>query len=128
MIADMSYNLDKRELATAAVGILVHRGDNVNYYIENRYIDLLDSNITSLHLDYQISSKYSVSLDQSFDFSQNKSVVSSITFIRRFDTFLVAVTAYRDEVEGQNGFNFSLVPIGLGNGVGTGAFQNAFNR
>ncbi len=128
MIADMSYNLDKRELATAAIGVLVHRGDNVNYYIENRYVDLLNSNITSVHLDYEISSKYSVSLDQSFDFSQGKSVVSSVTFIRRFDTFLVAVTAYRDEVEGQNGFNFSLVPIGLGNGIGTGAFQNAFTR
>lgn len=128
VIADMSYNLDKRELATAAVGVLVHRGDNVNYYVENRYVDLLQSNITSVHLDYEISSKYSVSLDQSFDFSFNKSVVSSVTFIRRFDTFLVAVTAYRDDVEKQNGFNFSLVPIGLGNGIGTGAFQNAFAR
>ncbi len=129
VISDMSYNLDKKELATAAVGILVQRGDHVSYYIENRYVDLLQSNITTLHLDYELSSKYLISLNQSFDFSFGKNVNSSIAIARRFDTFIMSVAIYRDDATGENGFNFNIAPLGLrGGGAGTSALQGAFNR
>jgi hypothetical protein len=128
VLADSSYNLDKYELATAAIGLLVRRDVQTDYYIENRYIAALNSNVTSIHVDYEISNKYTVALDQSFDFSANKEVYSGIGLARRFDTFTITMEYIHNETEKTNSFNFSVVPAGLTYGVGTNALANSFHQ
>lgn len=128
LLSDFSQNLDKEELATAAIGVLVRRGDRLSYYVEDRYIDILHSNIASIHLDYVMTSRYAVSLDQAFDFDAGKNVTSSISVQRRFDTLLMTLSFYRDVTTNQSGVNFSLTPLGLGRGLDSGTFANGFNR
>jgi len=78
-------NADKRKLATASIGLVAQRDERMSYYVGNRYIDELHSNITTVAIDYQVSSKYNLSFAQSFDFGLGENVVSSVSVVRRFD-------------------------------------------
>ena len=127
VLGDMSYNLDRGSLQTLALGVLVQRDQRLSYFIGNRYIDALSSNITSVHMDYQMTSKYLFDVDQEFDFTQGKNVVSSAAIIRRFDTFLMAFRYTFDETTHENGVSFNLFPIGLGQGLDTQSF-NTFRK
>ncbi|MDB5302731.1 MAG: hypothetical protein JWM97_280 [Phycisphaerales bacterium] len=127
VLGDMSYNLDKAELQLLGVGILVQRDVRFSYFIGNRYIADLNSNITTLHADYQVGPKYILDLDQEFDFTQGKNVYSSVAVIRQFDTFYLTFRYFFDETTRQNGVSFNIAPIGLGRQLDTGAFS-AFRR
>lgn len=127
LLADTSINLERTNLQTLGVGLLVRRDTRLSYYISNRYVADLNSNITGVHADYQISPKYLIDLDQQFDFTQGKNVYSSASVIRQFDTFFMAFRYYFDETTNQNGISFNIYPQGLGTGVDTSQF-NAFHR
>jgi hypothetical protein len=112
-VADEEYNVDKTTLATAAAGLAVQRDPRLTYYVEQRYVDLLNSNITSLLVSYQLSSKYLLQLQQSYDFSQSNNVSSAVTINRRFDRLVVALTLYNDSINDDTGVRVVLVPEGL---------------
>ena len=65
LLADVQENLDEHKLATAAVGVVVRRDVYLDYYLGTRYIAALDSNISTVAIDYQITPKYTVSFSQS---------------------------------------------------------------
>lgn len=123
LLGDASENLDRGRLATLAAGVLVRRDTRLSYYIGNRYIADLNSNITSVHADYEMTPKYTLDLDQEFDFTQGKNVISSVAVLRKFDTFFVSFRYYVDETTNDKGFSFNLYPIGLGQGFDTNSFQ-----
>ncbi len=127
LLGDASYNLDRGNLQTLAAGILVRRDTRLSYYLGNRYIADLKSNITSVHMDYEITPKYTLDIDQEFDFTLGKNVYSSAALIRRFDTFFMAIRYFYDETTRENSFSFNLYPTGLGYGLDTSSF-NTFRR
>ncbi|HSU67043.1 MAG TPA: hypothetical protein VLJ39_09240, partial [Tepidisphaeraceae bacterium] len=132
VLADAQYNLDKDKLATAAVGVLVRRDVVESYYVGNRYIADLNSNIVSIQANYQISPKYSVGFGQSFDFGLGKDVASNISVVRSFDRFIMAFTFSHDQISNETGFSFNISPIGFGaqgsQGIGSSALQGPFRR
>jgi hypothetical protein len=105
------------------VGLMVRRDTRLSYFIANTYVADLSSNITSVHADYELTPKYILDLDQEFDFIQGKNVYSSVSVLRKFDTFYMAVRYYFDETTGQSGFSFNLFPAGLGMGLDTSSFS-----
>jgi hypothetical protein len=128
MLGDMSENLDKGDLATAAIGVLVRRNDRLSYYLENRYVQDLNADITSMDLNYTLSDKYVVGISQSFNFSTSQDISSGVTIQRNFDTFFLSVTAYHDLTTGINSFSITITPVGLSRGAGTGALSNQFRQ
>ena len=127
LLGDTSFNLDRGNLQTLALGVLIRRDNHLSYFVGNRYIADLNSNITSVHVDYELTSKYSLDLDQEFDFTQGKNVFSSIAILRHFDTFIIAVRYFTDETTNESAFSFNIIPVGLGYGVDTSSF-NTFHR
>ena len=119
LLGDMSYNLDRGSLQTLALGILIRRDEKLSYFIGNRYVAAVDSNITSIAVNYELTTKYILSLDQEFDLTQGNNVYSSAAMIRRFDTFYMAFRYFFDETTKQNGISFNLYPMGLGHGLDT---------
>src|SRR5258708_10286105 len=101
------------EEQTIALGILLRRGERLSTSIVNRYMEELNSNITSVAVTYELTSKYTINFDQEFDFTQGHNVFSSLGIARRFDTFYLAGEYFFDEVTGQSGFSFNIYPIGL---------------
>jgi hypothetical protein len=128
VLADAQYNLDARKLATAAVGVLVRRDIQWSLYLGTRYISDLNSNITTIAVTYEISPKYTIAIGQSFDFGLDKNVSSNISFVRKFDRFIIVVRADRDQISGQTGFSFNFYPIGFGQGFATSSAAGPFNR
>jgi len=124
VLADQQYNVDESQLATAAAGLAVQRDPRVAYYLEQRYVEALDSNITSFAISYELSAKYRLDFNQSYDFSQTNNVNTSFTVNRRFDRLIASVTVYTDNVNDETGFRFFLLPEGV-NARGAGSFFGA---
>lgn len=119
VLSDFSWNIEQQQLATAATGLLVGRGERSTYYAGIRYIGELDSTIASFTSTYQLTSKYTINLQLAMDLAQTESKGGTLTVVRRFDRFFVAVGGYYDATEDESGFQFSIYPEGLGAGVST---------
>lgn len=128
VLADAQYNLDESKLATAALGVLVRRDPIESYYIGNRYIADLNSNIVSVSANYNITPKYSIGASQAWDFGLGKDVASNISVVRTFDRFMIAFNFSHDEISNQTGFSVSIAPIGFAQNFGTSALQGPFQR
>lgn len=113
LLADEEFNLEANKLATAAAGLAVQRDPRLTYYVEQRYVDLLNSNISSVLVSYQLSPKYLLQLQQSYDFSKSNNVGTAFTINRRFDRLIVALSIYNDSINDDTGFRVVLVPEGL---------------
>jgi hypothetical protein len=131
VVGDMDYNLDVHRIATASIGMIARRDTRVAYYLGFRYIDVLDSDIATLALSYELTPKYSVGFRQSYDFgggSENSgNVYSSVSFQRKFDRFLMMLSVYNNSTDGNHGFSFGLFPEGFV-GASTDTLQRAFGQ
>lgn len=128
VLADAQYNLDESKLATAAVGVLVRRDIQQSWYVGTRYIADLNSNITSVQFQYQISPKYTVVLGQDFDVGLGQNVSTSVAIIRSFDRFILEVSGYHNQIGNTTGISFNIYPLGFGQGVGSSTLQGPFHR
>jgi len=129
ILSDAQYNLDHHNLATASIGIAVSRGERLAYFLGQRYIEPLDSNITSVAATYQLTPKYTIGFRQSFDWSVNHNVTTDVTFLRHLDRAYLAVTLRYDEIGSQSGFMINFFPEGLGKaGAGTSALGQVFGN
>jgi lipopolysaccharide assembly outer membrane protein LptD (OstA) len=124
VLADAQYNLDDGVLATASIGLAARRDEYLSYFIGTRYIDELDSNITTLAITYQLTPKYTLGLSGSYDFGQGDSVRNSVMLTRRFDRFFMSVQAFRDETDDDNGVSFNLYPEGIAGGLSSNRLSN----
>ena len=84
ILADMQYNVDHAVLATGSIGLAVNRLDRLSYYAGLRYIEQLNSNLATFAMQYQLTTKYSFELSQSYDFGQ-KDVSIDLTLRRQSD-------------------------------------------
>ena len=128
LLADEQYNLDEQDLATASVGLAVQRDTRLSYFVGDRYIHQLNSNIVSVAVNYELSTKYSLSASQAYDYGQNQDVSSSFTITRRFDRFYVMLTVSYDETTGDSGFFLNVHPEGLNFGNEANRVQGLFQR
>lgn len=122
LLGDISYNIEESTLATASIGVAVQRDDRLTWFLGTRYIEPLDSNITTASIIYKMSARYSLALQESFDFGENEGVLSAASIIRRFDRFATTVTFYHDERDDDSGVRFSVAPDGLGGSLGSNTF------
>lgn len=114
ILGDAQYNLDRDTLATASVGFTTGRGDRLGYYVGVRYIEPFDSNILTLAVDYQITPKYVLSAQQSYDFGRfGENVVTRFSLSRRFDKFYLQVAASVDRRRQENLVSVNFIPEGL---------------
>jgi hypothetical protein len=113
LLADAEWSLDSHELATASAGIAVWRDEPLSYYVDDRYVQVLDSQVVSFSANYELTKKYTVQYAQSFNFGASSDINSVISVIRKFDTFSVAVTAFHDEISNQSGVNVNFIPAGF---------------
>jgi hypothetical protein len=128
VLGNAQYNLDAHKLATGALGVLVIRDVTQSWYIGNRYIADLNSNIFTVQFQYQISPKYTVGFGQSWDFGLGQDVSTSLSVVRYFDRFVMVFSFSHDEIANQTGFAFSIAPTGLGFGLNSEAVQGPFRR
>ncbi|MGC4031110.1 MAG: LPS assembly protein LptD [Tepidisphaeraceae bacterium] len=118
LMTDASWNIKEQQLSTAAVGLLVGRGDRVTYFTGLRYIGEIDSTIASFSTTYQITSKYTVNLGLAVDLARD-SKGGNVAVIRKFDRFYLGLGGYYDQTDNESGLTVSFFPEGLA-GVNSG--------
>lgn len=128
VLADSYYNIDDNELATTSIGLAVQRDPRLSYFVGTRYIGQINSTIFNLAAAYEVSAKYSLAFNQSFNLSERTNENSSVTVIRRFDRLIATFTLYYDAVEDESGFRFGLIPEGLGVGISSDQFNQVFGQ
>ena len=128
IMADQQYSLVTSDLATASVGIAARRGERITYYIGNRYINELNSNIVSFMLNYELSTRYSLGLNQAYDYGENEKVTSGFSAIRRFDRFFVALTLTVDDQTNATGMFISVRPNSSQTGISSAGLPSVFGQ
>ena len=123
LLASAVENLDYDRLATADVGLAVTRGDRLTYFLGNRYIADLDSNVVELEVSYKLDRKYTLGVSENVDLDQGKNVFYTASITRQFDNFSASVNAHYDQTTNDEGFGFSLSPNGLARGLGSNQLQ-----
>jgi hypothetical protein len=119
VISDLQYNLDVNRLATASIGLNVQREDRLRYYLGFRYIEPFDANIATIAVDYQLTPKYLISMNQSYDFGPGENVVSSFALSRKFDRFYFQVGVSVDRRNDLSTVGFNFIPEGVSVGSAT---------
>ena len=112
LISDIQWNLDKRETAIAEVGLAINRGSRLSYYVGDAYIQDLESQVFSFNANYNLTTKYSINLNQALDFGASRAAVTYLTVTRKFDAFAFSVSVYHDDINKISGFNVNLIPAG----------------
>jgi hypothetical protein len=112
-LSDAAWSMDAHELATASGGIAVSRDERLTYFLDDRYVQVLGSQVISLTSQYELSTKYILQLGQSLNFGDTHDVNTVFTLIRRFDAFSIAGTVFHDAVNNQSGFNINVIPLGV---------------
>jgi len=114
IIGDMQYNLEVGQLATTSIGLNVQRNERLRYYLGYRFIQPFDSQIATIAADYQLTPKYRLSVNQSYDFGQDSgNVNTAITLTRKFDKFYLQLSTNYNSREDENSFSFNFVPEGV---------------
>lgn len=123
LLGDVAWNYDEQTLATTAAGFAVTRDPRTQYFANIRYIGEVNSTIVGAAINYQLSAKYAVNIATSLSISDDQNRNTTLSVVRRFDQFLFIVGVYVDQLEDENGVTFSVVPLGLNAGMGTGDFR-----
>jgi hypothetical protein len=133
ILSDLQYSLDDSTLATASIGLAAARDERLGYFIGLRYIDSgtytpitaagtpaekdLHSVVLTGAINYDLTSKYTISARQSFDFGTSEKVLSDYTIIRHFDRWYAAITFRVDYIGEDSGVFFNVWPEGIAPGA-----------
>lgn len=128
IMADQQYSLVTNEWATASVGLAAKRGERITYYVGNRYINELNSNIASFMMNYELSTRYSLGMNQAYDFGEKEKVTSGFSTIRRFDRFFIALTLTIDDQTNETGMFVSIRPNYAQSGVSSSGLPSVFGQ
>lgn len=94
------------------VGAWYNRPDGSNFYLGYRYTDPVNSRVLVASVGYQLSTKYSLSLTNAFDFGSNLAQSTQLTFNRTgTDVTMSFGFSFSALVPGNNvGFQFLIIP------------------
>jgi hypothetical protein len=99
LLADLNYDLGDGQCDRVNVGFAVQRDPRLSYYLGMRYIKELDSAVGTAAMKYQINKKYSVQLQEQYDFTYRGGVNlgSRISIVRKFPRWYVSLTFLYDQ-------------------------------
>ena len=122
ILSDVSWNIDNASLATLGTGVAIQREPRVQYFVGARYIGELNSTIGTFSVDYELTQRYSIAFNESFNLTEGASQNTSLELVRKFEQFVLTLTVYFDQIEDEGGIAFSVSPrnIPLGFRVNNG--------
>ncbi len=138
---DAYYNTQENKIATGSVTLLVQHDPRMSYAVSYRFVNedfiqfvrgnefqFLSQKLFSVNLYYQLTSKYTFSFNESYDFGNRGNITTEATLTRKFDRFLVGVNVRIDRLGQESFLGFNIYPEGLAPKRGSGALQNVFGR
>jgi hypothetical protein len=113
---DLVYDFRTSQLARSVIGVTLQHTPDFNTYAELRSIGALDETFANFGVSYQITSKYSISSEASYNMDKGEIQTINAEFRRRFPNVVLGVGISYNNITAQTSFGFVLQPLGVGNG------------
>ena len=91
-----------------------------------RYLGEVNATLATFAANYQLSTKYSFAISETYNIADRRSQNANFTVVRKFDRFFMTFGIYWDQVKDEAGVRFGLFPEGLGYGVSTDQLNTLF--
>ncbi len=114
LFASAEWNYDVRELALAQAGLAVSRSDRLTYYVDDAYLQVLNSNVLSFTVEYKLSPKYLIQFNQSIYSGNTHDISTTVMVVRQFNTFAISADVSHDAIAHTDTFHVNLIPTALG--------------
>ena len=112
-LADESWNIDLQQLEELDSGVEVNQSPNLSYFLGNRYIRAVDSDLWTAAISYKLTRKYTIAASESYDFALNHNVMTDFTLVREIPRFYVGITLAYNADTASTAAMVSLWPAGF---------------
>ncbi len=112
VFADTTYGLRPRGFDRVNIGLAVTRSPRLSYFVADRYDRALDMQVFTAGATYKFNEKYTLSAAHQLDFDNGRGLSSSISLVRKFPRWYMAVTFETDETRDNSAITLSIWPEG----------------
>ncbi|MCK4850781.1 MAG: hypothetical protein KAT11_05485, partial [Phycisphaerae bacterium] len=112
VFADATYGMMPRGMDRVNVGLAVTRSPRLSYFVADRYDSGLDMQVFTAGATYKINEKYTLSGAHQLDFDNGQGLATSISLVRKFPRWYMAVTVDIDRGRDNSAITVSVWPEG----------------
>jgi len=113
LMSEANVDLNDGQLDLFNISYVAERTPRLSYLVGYRFIQETDSHLLGIGANYRISEKYTLAIREEFDLERSETEEFSLTFIRKFPRWYMALTFDLDEVEDDLGVSMSIWPEGF---------------
>ncbi|HAU36223.1 MAG TPA: hypothetical protein DCX07_00715 [Phycisphaerales bacterium] len=114
-LADTNYDTNTGSFRRTNFGLAVQRDPRLRYYAGLRYLRDLDSSVGTFGFNYKLSTKYSLSVLEQYDFDYNGSenLITAVTITRKFPRWFAAFSFTYNRADDDIGLLITFWPEGV---------------
>lgn len=111
------YDFETNQQARSLVGLVINHTPEFSTFAEVRFLNPQDSTYVSFSSRLQLTSKYSAGAGLVFDTDRDEFQSVSASLERRLRSVVLGVNVSHNEISGDTGIGFILLPLGLPEGA-----------
>ncbi|MDX1682461.1 MAG: hypothetical protein R3336_05030, partial [Phycisphaeraceae bacterium] len=107
------WSLERDQMEQWSIGLNLRHSSRLNTWIEYRDLDVFDSRIFRTGVNYQMTPRYRLGVNWSYDFRTDDTRSLDVELQRRMPQAVLAIRAGLDDLEDEDIFSVSFTPIGV---------------
>jgi len=125
-VADVTYNMERDNAVQYRTGISIDHSPRLTSYIEYDVIDVIPSELIHAGFTYELTTKYTLGVDQTFDVELDRFRSLQVSLERDLPGWTMRALINADDIDDRTTVGFVLEPKGLDQGFG--AQRTLFTR
>ena len=112
LFADATYDMSNGGMDQTNIGLAVTRSPRLSYFVADRFDSIVDMQALTAGATYKVNEKYTLAGAQQIDIDNGNPLATSISLVRKFPRWYMALTLDLDRARGSNGIMLSIWPEG----------------
>lgn len=125
IVAETTYSFENDRVAQWRIGSTYKQTPRLTWYTDYSNIDLIGSDLLSFGFTYQLTSKWQVGFNQTFDLKGDESRDMQVTLIRQLPRWQLMFLVSFDDIEDEQVIGIVLIPNGIRTSRGMEAFRGS---
>lgn len=114
LVGDFRQDTDDNRLATASGGFQIDHGLGFSTFAEARYLHGFDNTFLTAGARYELTRKYAMEVDGTYDFDDDELQGAGAAVVRRFPQWTFRLRVALDNITDDVGVGVSIRPVGFG--------------
>jgi hypothetical protein len=102
------YDLDEEAVARGSIGLEMRHSPDLTTYIEYRTLDVSDTELLELGINYQLTRQYRFIIVPQWDFNADQFRAATLRIVRSFPDFDVILTMNYDSIRDETSYGASI--------------------